>query len=114
MCFGATRGYEFVSDFLRKGNVNEVITVDVADFSPPQAIFCASKAVWLGCDPRPALHHLIDSLFSFRDWQRMPLANLVSFLLYPIGCEWPGRGSKFAQKEKEAAEGGREGAKVVP
>jgi hypothetical protein len=51
--FGATSGHQLIPNPLRKGNIHQAVTVYVADFSSPQAIFRASKAVWLGCDPRP-------------------------------------------------------------
>jgi len=58
-----TRGHQFISDLFRKGNVHEVVTMHMADFSPPQAIFRASKAVWLGGDPRPTLQSGVYSFF---------------------------------------------------
>ncbi len=79
VCFSATRGYEFVSDFLRKGNVNEVITVHVADFSTPQQVLRASKAVGLGGHARPLSHRFIDSLFNPRDWHVYPRRYTVPF-----------------------------------
>src|SRR6266850_6312841 len=58
---------QFIADCLRKGNVHQAVAVHVANLSSPQAVLCASKAMRLGRDPRPALHSGIDSLFRSRD-----------------------------------------------
>src|SRR6266478_8636610 len=56
-----------MADCLRKGNVHQAVAMYVADFSSPQAVFCASKTMRLGCDPRPALQNDMDSFFCSRD-----------------------------------------------
>jgi hypothetical protein len=60
--FSPTGGHQFISDLFRKGNVDEVVAVHMANFSPPEAIFCASEAVRLGFDPRTSLQ---SSFYSF-------------------------------------------------
>src|SRR5712664_3370372 len=65
--FGATTCNQLIADCLRKRNVYQAVAMHVADFSSPQAVFCASKAVRLGRNPRPALQSGIDSLFRSRD-----------------------------------------------
>ena len=65
--FGAATCNQLMADCLRKGNVYQAVAMHVADFSLPQAVFCASKAMRLGRDPPPALHSGIDSLFRSRD-----------------------------------------------
>src|SRR5260370_39422682 len=64
--FGAATCNQLMADCLRKGNVYQAVAMHVADFSSPQAVFCASKAMRLGRDPRPALHSGVDSLFRSR------------------------------------------------
>ena len=59
--FGATTCNRLFADCLRKGNVHQAVAVHVADLSFPQAVLCASKAMPLGRDPRPALQGKIES-----------------------------------------------------
>src|SRR5229473_4283953 len=65
--FGPASCNQLIADRLRKGNVHQAVAMHVADFSSPQAVFCASKAIRLGRDPRPALQRGIDSFFRSRD-----------------------------------------------
>ena len=65
--FDATTCNQLFADCLRKGNVDQAVAMHVADLSSPQAVFCASKAMRLGRNPRPALQSGIDSLFRSRD-----------------------------------------------
>jgi len=65
--FGATTCNQLIADCLRKGNVHQTIAMHVADLSSPQAVFCASKTMRLGRDPRPPLQSGIDSFFRSRD-----------------------------------------------
>lgn len=67
MRFSATSCNQLIADFLREGDVHQAVAMHVADLSSPQAVFCASKAMRLGRDPRPALQSGIDSFFRSRD-----------------------------------------------
>jgi hypothetical protein len=65
--FGSTDPYQFIADFLRKGNVHEAVAVNVADFSSAQVVLFTSKAMRLGGDSRPTLQRSIDSFFCPRN-----------------------------------------------
>jgi hypothetical protein len=60
---GPACGYEFIPDRLGEWNVYQVVGMHVADLVSPEAILRASKAMWLGCDPRPTLQSGIYSFF---------------------------------------------------
>jgi len=61
--FGPTSYNQLIADSLRKGNFHQAVAMYVADFTPPQAIFRTSKAMWLRCDPWPVLQGGMDFFF---------------------------------------------------
>jgi hypothetical protein len=59
--FSPTSSYQFIPNFFRKGDIDEMVGMHVPDFPPPKAIFRASKAVQLRCDPRAGLQSIFYS-----------------------------------------------------
>jgi hypothetical protein len=59
--FSPASSYQHVPDLFRKWNIDEMVGMHVPDFPPPKAIFRASKAVRLCCDPRPGLQNIFYS-----------------------------------------------------
>ena len=53
--FSTTSSYQIIPDLCRKGNIDETVGMHMTDFPPPNAIFRASVAVGLCCDPRASL-----------------------------------------------------------
>src|SRR6266849_8586971 len=74
--FGATSGHQLIPDLLREGNIHQAVTVYMPDFSSPETVLCASEAMGLGCDPRPALQSGIDSFFGSGDAHQTPTVLL--------------------------------------
>ena len=54
MRLGAARGDNLIPHFLGKGNIDEMITVNVAQLAPAQAIFRAAKTLRMRGHARPA------------------------------------------------------------
>lgn len=53
--FSATSGYQHVPDIFRKGDIDEMVRMHMANFPPSPAIFRASKPVRSRYDSRTAL-----------------------------------------------------------
>ena len=70
--FGAASRHQLISDFFRKRNVHKTITMDMADFSPFEAIFCPSEAVGARSHVPPTLHGVINSFFRSGDGHTYP------------------------------------------
>jgi len=61
--FGPTSYNQLIADSLRKGNVHQAVAMYVANFAPLQAVFRASKAMWLRRDPWPVPQGGMDFFF---------------------------------------------------
>ena len=60
--FSPASSNQFVPDLFRKGNIDETVGMHMTDFPPSNAIFRASIAVGLCCDPRASLQSTFDFL----------------------------------------------------
>ena len=80
--FSSTGGHQFISDHFWKGDVHKMVAVHMADFPSPEAIFRASKAMWLGFNPGPIFQSVIDS--GFRSGDRHAYLSLCPSLIRHI------------------------------
>jgi hypothetical protein len=62
MGFGSTGGHDLIPDSLWKGDIDQVVPVNVAHFPPSQPKFSLAKAVRLGRHPLPTEHRLSNLL----------------------------------------------------
>ncbi len=53
---GQPRAHDFISNFTRKGDVDQPFTMDVADFTPAQPVLGPAEAVGVGGSALPAQH----------------------------------------------------------